>query len=88
MDVTDGDSVAAEIHDEMAITEDADDIAFLTLEGTGEDSEFDVILANFRNGSRRNVTRSGSVSITLMNGFMILCLMDAGTFVEQLLTRW
>ena len=47
MDVTDGDSVAAEIHDEVAITEDADDVAFLTLEGTGEDSELDVILGKF-----------------------------------------
>ena len=47
MDVTDGDSVATEIHDEMAITENADDVAFLTLEGTGEDSEFDVILGKF-----------------------------------------
>lgn len=48
VDVTDGNCIATEIHDEMAITEDADDVTFLTLEGTGEDSELDVVLGEFQ----------------------------------------
>lgn len=47
MDAADGYGVAAEIHDELAVAVDTDYIAFLTFEGAGEDTEFDVVLGEF-----------------------------------------
>ena len=39
--------VATEVHDELAVAVDADYIAFLTFEGAGEDTEFDMVLGEF-----------------------------------------
>lgn len=50
MDAADGYGVAAEVHDKLAVAVDADYIAFLTFEGAGEDTEFDVVLGEFEEG--------------------------------------
>lgn len=50
MDAADGYGVATEIHDKLAVAVDTDDIAFLTFEGAGEDTEFDVVLGEFEEG--------------------------------------
>ena len=39
----DGDGIAAEVHDELAVAIDADDIAFVAGKGAGEDAEADVV---------------------------------------------
>ena len=50
MHSTDGDGVAGEVHDELAVTLDADDVAFLTCKGTGEDAQTDVALDKLDEG--------------------------------------
>ena len=39
MDAAEGNGVAAEVHDELAVAVDADDVAFHASEGAGEEAE-------------------------------------------------
>lgn len=50
MHATDGDGVASEVHDELAVALDADDVAFLTCKGTGEDAQTYVSLDKLDEG--------------------------------------
>lgn len=50
MHATDGDGVAGEVHDELAVTLDADDVTFLTCKGTGEDAQTHVALDKLDEG--------------------------------------
>lgn len=50
MHATDGDGVAGKVHDELAVALDADDVAFLTCKGTGEDAQTDVTLDKLDEG--------------------------------------
>lgn len=50
MHATDGDGVAGEVHDELAIALDADDVAFLTGKGACEDAQTDVTLDKLDEG--------------------------------------
>lgn len=44
MDATDGDGVAAELHDELAVAVNTDDIALQASEHAGQDAELDVVI--------------------------------------------
>ena len=50
MHATDGDGVAGEVHDELTVALDADDVAFLTCKGTGEDAQTYVTLDKLDEG--------------------------------------
>lgn len=50
MHSADGDGVASKVHDELAVALDADDVAFLTGKGTGEDAETNVALDKLDEG--------------------------------------
>lgn len=50
VDATDGDGVAAEVEDELAVTVYADDVALVAAEGTGEDAELDVVTGELLEG--------------------------------------
>lgn len=65
MHSADGDGVASEVHDELAVALDADDVAFLTGKGTGEDAEADVALDKLDEG----ITHEGdALGVGLQHG--------------------
>ena len=47
MHPSNGDGVAGEVHDELTVTVDADDVAFETGKKTGEDAETNVVASEF-----------------------------------------
>lgn len=50
VDTADGYGVAGKLHDELAVAVDAHDVAFQSLEETGEDTELDVVLGKLDKG--------------------------------------
>lgn len=50
VDTADGYGVAGKLHDELAVTVDAYDVAFQSLEETGEDTQLDVVLGKLDKG--------------------------------------
>lgn len=50
VDTADGYGVAGKLHDELAVTVDAHDVAFQSLEETGEDTQLDVVLGKLDKG--------------------------------------
>lgn len=50
VDTADGYGVAGKLHDELAVAVDAYDVAFQSLEETGEDTQFDVVLGKLDKG--------------------------------------
>lgn len=72
------DGAAGEVEDELAVAVDADDVAFVVFEGTGEDAEFHVVFGNFSMGALRRVTCSGWAFSTFIKGCMMASHMEAG----------
>lgn len=62
VDVADGDGIASEVHDELTIAVDADDIAFLTCEGTTDDAEADAVLSELDEGVAEEGDALGSLA--------------------------
>ena len=50
VDVAEGDGIAADLDDELAVAVNADDVALETFEDTGEDTEFDAVFGEFQEG--------------------------------------
>ena len=50
VDTADGYGVAGKLHDKLAVAVDAHDVAFQSLEETGEDTQFDVVLGKLDKG--------------------------------------
>ena len=50
VDVAEGDSIAADLDDELAVAVNADDVALVTFEDAGEDTELDAVLGEFQEG--------------------------------------
>ena len=78
VDSTDGYGVASKIEDELTVTVDTDDYPSHPLKMPVSTRSFTWSLANFSNGSLRNVTLSGLSFKTVMKGCIILSLIDAG----------
>ena len=57
MYAADGDGIAAEVEDELAVAVDAHDVALAALEGTGEDAELDAVAGEGLEG----VTQEGDL---------------------------
>lgn len=72
------DGVAGEVEDELAVAVDADDVAFVVFEGTGEDAEFHVVFGELLDGALRRVTCSGWAFSTFIKGCMMVSRMEAG----------
>ena len=50
VDVAEGDGIAADLDDELAVAVNADDVALETIEDAGEDAEFDAVFGEFQEG--------------------------------------
>lgn len=50
MHASECDGVAGEVEDELAVAVDADDVAFVVFEGTGEDAELHVVFGELLDG--------------------------------------
>ena len=50
MDATEGDGVATEVEDELAVAVDADDVALVAGEDAGEDAELDMVAGKLLEG--------------------------------------
>ena len=50
MDVAEGDGIATDLDDELAVAVNADDVALETFEDAGEDTEFVAVLGEFQEG--------------------------------------
>ena len=50
VDVAEGDGIATDLDDELAVAVNADDVALETFEDTGEDTEFDAVFGEFQEG--------------------------------------
>ena len=50
VDVAEGDGIAADLDDELAVAVNADDVALETFEDTGEDTELDAVFGEFQEG--------------------------------------
>lgn len=58
----DGNGIAAEVHDELAVAMDTDDIAFLAGKEAGEDAETDVVLGELDEGGTEEGDALGSLA--------------------------
>ena len=50
VDVAEGDGIAADLDDELAVAVNADDVALETFEDAGEDTELDAVFGEFQEG--------------------------------------
>lgn len=68
VDTADGYGVASKLHDELAVAVDAYDVAFQSLEETGEDAQLDVVLGKLDKGVAQESDIVGMTGDSLHEG--------------------
>ena len=86
MHASECDGAAGEVEDELAVAVDADDVAFVVFEGTGEDAELHVVFGELLDGGVE--TCSGWAFSTFIKGCMMASRMEAGRPWQRSFTKW